>query len=104
MATGLFDFAANELEQHTDFDRLEARGTLRIALKAAGLTVTSLTPEQLAVVLERVLPDELTSRGIEDTAAVCGAIMASVKDSAAALASPETGGSVDDIFSRLGGD
>ena len=104
MTADLFDFAANELERHTDFDRLEARGTLRLALKAAGLAANTLTVEQLAVVVERVLPGELSTRGIDDTTAVCAAVMASVKESAAALATPDAEGSVDDVFRRLGGD
>ena len=37
MGAALFDFAADQLEQHTGLSRLEARGTLRIALKDAGL-------------------------------------------------------------------
>ena len=32
----LFDFAAERLEARTELDKLEARGTLRIALKKAG--------------------------------------------------------------------
>ena len=56
MASGLFDVAAESLEAHSVLDRLEARGTLRLALKAGGLDAESLTVKQLDVVLERVLP------------------------------------------------
>ncbi|MCZ6785127.1 MAG: hypothetical protein O7G30_17645, partial [Proteobacteria bacterium] len=67
MAGGtLFDFAAEQLEHRTDLDRLEARGTLRIALKAAGLDSRSVTAEQLQVAVEKILPTELTTRGIGD--------------------------------------
>jgi len=104
MASDLFDAAADALERHSSLDRLEARGTLRIALKAAGLAPNALILEQLAVVLERVLPGELATRGVEDGAAVCAAVMTSVKGSAAAATAPAAAGSVDDVFRRLGGD
>ena len=74
MAANLFDFAAERLEQHTSLDRLEARGTLRIALKLAGLTAKSVTAENLCVVFEKVMPEELEKRDVIDAAAVCNAV------------------------------
>ena len=59
MDATLFDFAADRLEHHTSLDRLEARGTLRLALKAAGLEPKNLTGTQLQVVFEQVIPREL---------------------------------------------
>ena len=59
MAADLFDFTAERLEHHTSLDRLEARGTLRIALKAAGLKAKSVSAAQLCVVFEKLMPDEL---------------------------------------------
>jgi len=38
----------------TSFNRLEARGTLRFALKESGLEVKALRADQLKVVLERL--------------------------------------------------
>ena len=52
METSLFDLAAQKLEQHTGFSQLEARGTLRIAVKSAGLDPRSLTLAELRVVFE----------------------------------------------------
>ena len=104
MATGLFDAAAESLEQRTSLNRLEARGTLRIALKTAGLEAKGLTAEQLGVVFEKVLPQELAMRGIEDAADVCAAVMASILGSAAAAETAGTQRTVSDVFSRLGGD
>ena len=104
MASGLFDVAALSLEQCTSLNRLEARGTLRFALKTAGLDTKGLTAEQLGVVFERVLPAELAMRGIEDAAEVCAAVAASVENSAAAQETADTERSVSDVFSRLGGD
>ena len=57
MDATLFDLAAERLEYHTGFDRLEARGTLRIALKIAGLTAKSVTVGALCVVFVKVMPD-----------------------------------------------
>jgi len=70
----VFDAACAELERRTDMDRLAARGTVRIGLKSAGLAVASVDPEQMTVVLRRLLPAELESRGIADAAGVCAAI------------------------------
>src|SRR5262249_30057319 len=60
-----FDLACSELERRTSLNRLEVRGTVRIALKNAGLD-GSVTPAQMKVVLERVLPAELKARGVAD--------------------------------------
>ncbi len=60
MATSTaFEWLCDELETKTTLDRLEARGTVRIALKQAGLEATSATAAQIAVVLTRILPEEL---------------------------------------------
>jgi hypothetical protein len=103
MATELFDLAADLLERHTDLDRLEARGTLRIALKSAGLDVGALTAQQLSVVFEKILPGELELRGVNDAAATCGAVAKEVASSPLAAAQDGASG-VDEIFRRLGGD
>ncbi len=105
MAGGtLFDFAAEQLEERTDLDRLEARGTLRIALKAAGLDPRSATAEQLQVAVEKILPTELTTRGIADATAICErlaeavALFDSADDGRNRSSSPAA------VFRRLGGD
>jgi hypothetical protein len=94
-----FDFACAELERSTPLDRLEARGTIRIALKQAGLEARSVMPEQMRVVVEKVLPAELTTRGIDDPAAVCSALRASLAtvDGGSAAETPDA------VFARLGG-
>ncbi len=61
MDAALLYIAANSLQQHSPYDRLDARGTLRIALKAAGLEPKNLTESQLQVVFEQVMPGELES-------------------------------------------
>ena len=101
MATDLFDLAAEKLETSTDMDRLAARGTLRIALKEAGLDAHKLTVPQLRAVFEKLMPKELEARGVSDAAATCRAAMNEIESSAdsigiASAASP------DDVFKRLG--
>ena len=96
----MFEFVASELEQRSGLESLEARGTLRLALKSSGLTVREVTPDQMAVVLEQVMPHELRARGIENPETVCEELSQAVKGMKAeagelASASPE------DVFRRL---
>ena len=102
MDATLFDFAADRLEHHAGLDRLEARGTLRIALKAAGLEPKNLTGAQLQVVFEQVMPGELDSRGITNMQEVCAAVLADLADARGAAADASDT-SPDDIFRRLAG-
>ena len=100
MADALFDLAADSLEQHSPFDRLEARGTLRIALKTAGLEPKNLTGTPLQVVFEQVRPRELDSRGVSDIRDVCAAVLVDLEG--ADVAAADAGAtSAEDIFCRL---
>ena len=76
----VFDRTSEELEQRTPLERLEVRGTVRIALKAAGLDVQSVDAAQMGVVLRKVLPKELETRGVGDAAALCEEIAAAIED------------------------
>jgi hypothetical protein len=102
MPTSLFDSAADQLERGTRMDRLEARGTLRLALKQAGLDLQTLTLVQLRAVFEKLMPKELEARGISNAAASCKAVMAEVARGAAP-AEPVRSTSSDEILKRLGG-
>ena len=99
MAADLFDFAAERLEHHTTLDRLEARGTLRIALKIAGLTAQSVTAGQLCVVFEKVMPDELEKRDVS-TVAACSAVIDDLVNSPVSTDEATTA-HPDDVFRRL---
>ncbi len=100
MAADLFDFTAERLEHHTSLDRLEARGTLRISLKIAGLTAKSVTAGQLCVVFEKVMPDELEKRDVSDAASACSAVIDDLMNSPAPTdEAPAT--DLDAIFHRL---
>jgi hypothetical protein len=94
-----FDFACGELERSTTLDRLESRGTVRLALKETGLEARSVTPNQMAAVLDKVLPKELTSRGVENADSICTMIakaLSQMRDEVA-MDTPEA------VFQRLGG-
>lgn len=101
MAESLFEFVAARLEDATSLDKLEARGTLRIALKDAGLDPRSVSAEQMSVMLLRAMPTELTARGIESADEVCRGLASGLKSfhgaGAPSAESPE------DVFRRLGG-
>jgi predicted RNA methylase len=102
MAATVFDFVAEQLESRSDLEKLEARGTVRIALKESGLDAQTVTAEQMLVVLEKVLPGELETRGVGDATAACGAMAVALKEATARLAeSAET--SPEEIFRRLAG-
>ena len=89
-----------ELEKRSGFETLEARGTVRLALKSSGLTPREVTSEQMVVVIEQVLPRELRARGVSNPEALC-------RDLAQAIQGfePEErespGSSPEDVFRRL---
>lgn len=98
--SAVFEFVCAEIEQRTALGRLEARGTVRLALKEAGLAPNTVSVREMQVVLDRVLPGALASRGIESGAAVCSDIRAGaarLQDAGASAETPEA------IFGRLGG-
>lgn len=96
---GAFEWVCNELERSTSLDRLEARGTVRLALKEAGLEARSVTPDQMQVVVEKILPRELGTRGIDDAEGVCGSLKTGLAglDVGAAAETPDA------VFQRLAG-
>ena len=94
-----FQYVCEDLENRTPLDRLAARGTVRLALKEAGLDPGSVTPVQMAVVLRQVMPRELQSRGVGDAEKVCDAIRAGVQT----LPAEASTDSPDAVFARLGG-
>ncbi len=94
-----FEWLCQELEERTSLERLEARGTVRIALKEAGLEAGSVTGGQLAVVLARVLPGELTGRGIEDAESVCQKLAGGLREIPGDPSDHET---PEAVFARLG--
>ena len=85
------------LESSTSLDRLESRGTVRLALKQAGLDPAGASPAQLAVVVEKLLPAELESRGVDPgvTEALARMLYDMTDPAATSVESPEA------VFSRI---
>ena len=100
MASSIFDLVADELERRTDLAKLEARGTVRLALRGAGLDARTVTPEQMSVMLRKVMPKEIHSRGVDAAERVCEAILGVVEGSSAGAAATDTE-SPEAIFRRL---
>lgn len=94
-----FEAVCALLEARTSLDRLAARGTVRIALKQAGLDARTVTPEQMAVVADKVLVGELTSRGIGEAGTVCRELVTRLR----AMTGVSAGDTPDTVFRRLGG-
>ena len=94
----VFDLVSDKIEEHTSLNRLESRGTLRIALKDAGFDAKSVSSNQLVVVVQKLLPQHFQERGILDPESVCRMI-AGCLSGASSLESPD---SPEAIFSRLG--
>jgi len=102
MSTGLFDCAADELERHTELNRLEARGTLRLAIKRAGLDAKRLRFRELDAIFERVMPGQLATRGIDQPSSVCKAIMVAIARNANGVTLADAA-NTDEVIGRLGG-
>ena len=94
-----FEAACASLEASGALDRLVARGTIRLVLKQAGLEPRSVTSHDLSVVVGRLLPAELSARGVPEPDAVCASVTAALGrvESSPEAETPET------VFARLGG-
>lgn len=94
-----FTALCEQLEQSSSLDRLEARGTVRLALKQAGLEASQASASQLAVVVEKILPGELKTRGVDEADGICSQLATVMK----AMPDEESGESPEAVFKRLGG-
>jgi hypothetical protein len=101
MAASIFELVADELERRTDLAKLEARGTVRLALKESGLDPRGVTRDQMSVMLEKIMPAEMRSRGIEDPRPICQAILTALGSSHPSDASAPDHESPEAIFRRL---
>ena len=97
----VFQWVCAELEQATTLNALEARGTVRIALRQAGLEAAGVGGVQMRVVLEKVMPEELETRGIPDPAQLCARLAERLEYEHPGDARPTD--TPEAVFSRLGG-
>jgi len=95
-----FDLVCSSLQRLTSLTSLEARGTVRLALKEAGFDAREVSARQMYLVLKRVLPGELRSRGVQNTDGVCEELARTV----AAVSEGAGSDAPDAIFQRMGGD
>jgi hypothetical protein len=97
-----FEWVSAQLEQATTLSRIEARGTVRLALRAAGLDPASVAVREMAVVVQKVLPEQLRRSGVPDGEALCERIGRGLRT----LEAPASGAEAETpeaIFRRLGG-
>lgn len=100
----LFDRVCEALEGASEMSRLEARGTMRIALRKAGLSPDAVDGAQMKVVLGRVLPDELRTRGVPESEGVSRHLAESVVgEDADAGAGADRFAKAEAALERLGG-
>jgi len=97
-----FEWTSAALEASTPFDRLQARGTVRLALRQAGLDATTVTPDDMAVVIQKILPKELTSRKVADAERVCRELVLGLRTAHLQQAAP-AGRAPEDAFRRMFG-
>jgi hypothetical protein len=100
VSESLFELVAEGLQKHSDLENLEARGTIRLALKSSGLTAQEVTPEQMVVIIDQVLPRELQVRGVENPEGVCRELSQTAKGFKAENGE-SAGTSPEDVFRRL---
>jgi hypothetical protein len=87
-----FERMCEQLENRTPLNRLEARGTIRLVLREAGLGAKTVNARQAVALVEKLLPEMLEARGIDQTDSVCTAMKR-------ALATVPSGDERDDLAS-----
>lgn len=98
-AANAFDHVCDGLGRRTSLDRLQCRGTVRLVLKEAGLDPARVQPNEMVVVLRRLLPAALRSRGVEAPDSLCEELARGLS----AIQPAPRADSPDAVFRRLGG-
>ncbi len=76
----IFEAVCEALERATYFNRMQARGTIRLAMRTMGADVRRVDIGQMTRVLDRQLPRELESRRVSDVSKVCAKVKACLMD------------------------
>lgn len=97
-----FEFVCERLEVIAKLSRLEARGTVRLALREVGKNPAYVSSQDMTMIVARVLPRMLQNRGIKDAAQICAEVGNQL--SQAKLASGATYLDPAEVFARLGSD
>jgi len=93
-----FAAACQVVEELTELSGAQIRGTVRLALREAGLFDSRVTSSQLSVVAKGLLVRELRAGGVADAEAVCEAVRARL----ASIPDVTNDDSPDAVFARLG--
>lgn len=101
-ASPAFEFVCERLETISKISRIEARGTVRLALREVGKNPAYISPQDMQTILTKVLPRMLQSRGLKDAAQICNEVARQL--SQAKLSSGATYLDPADVFARLGSD
>jgi len=99
--SAVFEWVSAALERATTFNSLQARGTVRLALKKAGLDATTVNVIGMTAVISRLLPKELASRKIENGDAICAQLALELKQADLGAASAATAQTPEDVFRRI---
>jgi hypothetical protein len=92
-----FDAAHAALEKSSGMDHWAARGAIQLALMDAGLEASTVSKEQMSVVVERLLPRQLQSQKIADVSSVC----ARIRDALLMLREDKKVETADQVFQRM---
>ncbi len=97
---GVFQMTCEELEQRTRLSDLEARGTVRLALRSSGLEARTVNRDEMSMVLARVLPRELRLRQITKAEEICISIAEALELEPSGRGLPESS-DLDAAFARV---
>jgi hypothetical protein len=67
----VFEWVGAALQEHTSLQAAQARGSLRLALRAGGLDAANVTVSEMVAVLDRLLPEQLRKAGVANPPSVC---------------------------------
>ncbi len=98
----VFEWVSDALERTTPFSRIQARGTVRLALKQMGLDAASVDRGAMRVLLTVILPKELAARNVPDPGGTCQELVRGL-DATDFRASAVDASSPDEVFSRMFG-
>jgi len=96
--SAVFEFVAGELERLAGLGRPAARAAVRSVLAKALYAPNSVSVDQMQLLIERLLPAEISANGVADAERVCKQIQAGLASRALSADGPE---SPDEIFSRM---
>lgn len=93
-----FMATCQNLEELSGLPRIQARGTVRLAIQEAGLFDNRVTAAEMIVVVKSVLARELEDSGLADAEALCERLA----ERLAAVVDDVADDSPEEVFARLG--